>query len=134
MSKRAVVSLVVVLTAGVVAGPVGAAARQTTIAAASTPDYRVVVGAQRLAGGGGAPTASVTLTSYRRASAGWARIGSRRVPGTYFWNTVTASRGVCRLELRTAGAGPRFVPRALVQLLVSPSLGCGSARSFALGG
>jgi hypothetical protein len=32
---------------------------------------------------------------------------------------------VCRLEIRTTGPSAAFKPRAIVQLLVTPSLGCG---------
>ena len=69
---------------------------------------------------------------YERSGDGWRSFASRRVPGTYFWNTVTAGHAVCRLDVRTAGDAPGFRSVAVVQLLVTPSIGCGRAQSFPL--
>ena len=102
-----------------------------TIASASTSDFRVVLTAARR-GGGSAPTATITLTTSRRLGGGWQRTGVHRLRGTYFWNTVTGPRAVCRLEVRTTGSSARFQPQVLVQLLLSPSLGCGPAAEYDL--
>jgi hypothetical protein len=122
--------LVVVLLAAAVAGSASAAAR--TIATATTTDYRVVLTASKGKPSGGAPSATVRIRLYERAGKGWRAFANRRVPGTYFWNTVTAGHAVCRLEMRTAGEAPGFRSVAVVQLLVTPAIGCGRARSFPL--
>jgi hypothetical protein len=101
-----------------------------TIAEASARDFRTVLTATKTSGGA-APTAAVTATSFERRDGRWARTGTRELPGTYFWKTVTGPRAVCRLEIRTSGAGAAFRPRARAQLLVSPSLGCGRASTYA---
>ena len=127
--------LVALLVAYVSASPArsdGAAAATRTIGTVSTSDFRVVLTATRL-GGGGAPSASVTVRTSERASAGWRRTGTHRLAGSYFWKTLAGPRAVCRLEVRTGAPGPRFEPRALVQLLVTPSLGCGPVSEMALG-
>ena len=103
----------------------GAIASKTIATAAST-DFRADLVAQK-SSSGSAPTATVTLTTYRQAAGGWQRIGSRRVTGTYFWNTVTGPRAVCRFELASAGHA-----HVAAQVLVSPSVGCGKAVSVAL--
>ena len=81
---------------------------------------------------GGAPSAAVTIRLYERSGDGWKSFATRRVPGTYFWNTVTAGHAVCRLDVRAAGDAPGFRSVAVVQLLVTPSIGCGRARTFPL--
>jgi hypothetical protein len=122
------------LAVGVFATSGGAASSaQKTIASASTSDFRVAVTATKR-GAGGAPTAAVTLTTSERAGSGWRRTGTHRLGGTYFWYTVTGPLAVCRLELRTTAAQPRFRPHAIVQLLRSPSLGCGPTSRFAFSG
>ena len=73
------------------------------------------------------------LETYRRAGGRWQRTGSHELRGPYFWKTLTAPRAVCRLEIRTTGAAARFRPRALVQLLQTPSLGCGPPSQKTLG-
>src|SRR5262245_4227727 len=113
-----------------VAASASAAAR--TIATATTTDYRVVLSATRGKPSGGAPSATVRIQLYGRSGDGWRSFANRRVPGTYFWNTVTGGHAVCRLEVRTAGTAPGFRSVAVVQLLVTPSIGCGSARSYPL--
>jgi hypothetical protein len=136
MTRRLpIASLIIVLALAVGAH---AAARDQqgsqTIATATTNDFRVVISATNLGGGGGAPTAAVTVRTFARADGAWRRRSERRLAGTYFWNTVTGPLAVCRLELRTTAAKARFRPRALVQLLRSPSLGCGPVTSHLLTG
>ena len=105
----------------------GSGAATKTIATASTSDFRVALTATNLGGGGGAPEARVTLTTSRKTDGGWRRTGVHRLPGTYFWKTVTGPLAVCLLDLRTTGA-----PRVLVRMLQSPSLGCGPQATFRL--
>ncbi len=130
-----VVVLAGLLVAYVSSSPAGShagAAASRTIGTASTSDFRIVVTATKL-GGGSAPEARATVTTSRKAVAGWRRIGVDRLAGTYFWKTVTAPRAVCRLELRTTGSATSR-PRALVQLLQTPSLGCGPQAAYSLTG
>jgi hypothetical protein len=108
------------------------AAAARTVATATTTDFRVVLTASKGKPAGGAPTAAVRIQLYGRSGHGWRPTASRRVPGTYFWNTVTGGHAVCRLDLRTAGEARNFRPVALVQLLVTPALGCGRALSYPL--
>ena len=98
-----------------------------TIATVSSTDFRAVVGARRT-GGGSAPTARVTVTTYRKAAGHWRRLVAHRLAGTYFWHTVTGPHAVCRLELATAKK-----PQVTVGLLLSPSLGCGRSQTIRLG-
>ena len=104
-----------------------------TIASATTSDFRVVLVATKRSGGE-IPEARVTLRTFERVRGGWRRTGVYAVSGIYFWKTVTAPRAVCRLEIRTGGAQARFSPHAVVQLLLSPSLGCGRASAYSLVG
>ena len=108
------------------------AAAARTIATATTTDFRVVLTASKGKPTGGAPSATVRISLYSRSGDGWRSFANRRVPGTYFWNTVTGGHAVCLLEVRTAGDAPGFRSVAVVQLLVTPSVGCGRARSFPL--
>jgi hypothetical protein len=136
MPKRSVaVSLVFVLVL-VVGAQAAARGKQSskTIATATTNDFRVVVSATNLGGGGGAPTAAVTVRTFARADGAWRRTNERRLAGTYFWNTVSGPLAVCRLEIRTTATKARVRPRAIVQLLRSPSLGCGPATTHLLTG
>jgi hypothetical protein len=71
----------------------------------------------------------VTATIYRLGRDSWERTGSRKLPGTYFWNVVSRRNAVCGLSIATAGAA---APQATVRLLVSPSIGCGRAYRLAL--
>jgi hypothetical protein len=118
------------LTAFAVTAPASAtthaSATTKTIATASSTDFRADLVAQR-ASDGSAPTATVTLTTYRHAADGWQRIGSKRIAGTYFWNTVTGPRAICRFELASASHA-----HVAAQLLVSPSVGCGKAVTIGL--
>jgi hypothetical protein len=111
----------------------GASAAETrTIAESTTSDFRVVVQATNQGGGGGAPAATVMVRTFERSGGAWRRTSERRLAGTYFWKTITGALAVCRLELRTTGARARFRPHAIVQLLRSPSLGCGPVSEHAL--
>jgi hypothetical protein len=105
-----------------------------TIASTMTADFRVVVSARNLGGGGGAPAAEITVRTFERSGGAWRRTSERRLAGTYFWKTITGPLAVCRLEIRTTAAKPRFRPHAVVQLLRSPSLGCGPASEHPLRG
>jgi hypothetical protein len=109
------------------AAPRPAAIRARTIASLQTADYRGELSAVRVSGGA-APTATVTLEVDVHRSGSWHRTLLRRLSGTWFWNTVTAPRGVCRLDLVEAPGAPKLT----VQLLQSPSLGCGRAQRIAL--
>jgi hypothetical protein len=104
-----------------------------SIAAANTPDFRVEVVAQRRAGSGGAPTAAVTATISKRTGGRWRVTATHRLRSTYFWHTVTGPLAVCGLELATTRGRPGFRPYVAVQLLQSPSLGCGKVHRFSLG-
>jgi hypothetical protein len=124
--------LALVLAAALALAVAASASAARTIATATTTDYRVVLTASKGKPSGGAPNAAVRIQLYERSGDGWRSFASRRVPGTYFWNTVTAGHAVCRLEVRTAGAAPGFRSVAVVQLLVTPSIGCGRAHTFPL--
>ena len=63
----------------------------------------------------------MTVSTFERSGGRWRETNEKSLAGPYFWKTITGPLAVCRLELRTAGGKPR----ALVQLLRSPSLGCG---------
>jgi hypothetical protein len=105
---------------------------EKVIASTTTSDYRVVVTAEKH-GPGSAPEAALTATTFKRRPGGWERIREHRLSGTYFWKTVSGQKAVCRLEIRTAGTRPGFRPRATVQLLLTPSLGCAPTANLALG-
>jgi hypothetical protein len=138
--RRILTAALVVFTALVVTYAAAGAARseratdQTkTIAAASTSDFRLELTATRQADPSGAPTATVRLAVSKRAGSGWRRTAVRPLSGgPYFWHTVTGPLAVCSLEIRTTAAKPGFAPHAVVQLLRSPSLGCGPAARFPL--
>jgi hypothetical protein len=104
-----------------------------TVAVVTTHDVRVAVVAKR-ASGGSAPTAEVRVGLARRAGAGWREVGERRLEETYFWKTVSGPRAICRLGIGTTGARPSFRPYLILQLLLSPSLGCGRTYRIALPG
>jgi hypothetical protein len=108
---------------------VASASRVASVATVTTRDFRVAVVATRLSRGA-TPTAEVRVAAAHRAEGGtWREIGERRLGETYFWHTVTGPRAVCRLELATTSR-PRLRPHVVVQLLLSPSLGC--ARTYRL--
>jgi len=119
-------SLTVAVTGG---GAAATTPRTATIASLTAADFRVSVVAQRTSGGA-APSASATLTSWARRGGDWQRSGTFALAGTYFWKTLTAPRALCNLQLVTAARSTR--PHVVVQLLVSPSLGCGTAQTFVL--
>jgi hypothetical protein len=135
-SRSVAVTLVVVaaLVSAALATARGDQAPTTaeTIASTTTSDFRVVVRATNLGGGGGAPPAAVTVRTFERVGSEWRRTNERRLAGTYFWKTITGPLAVCRLEIRTTAAKARFRPQATVQLLRSPSLGCGPVTSHPL--
>jgi len=122
------------LTVAVAGGRAAATAPRTlagstaTIASATTTDFRVAVVAHR-SSGGAAPSAAATLTSWERRGDHWRRIGTHALAGTYFWKTLTAARALCDLRVVTARSTR---PHVVVQLLVTPSLGCGQAQAFGL--
>jgi hypothetical protein len=128
----ALAALLVVYVSSSPARSPAEAAPSRTIGTASTNDFRVVLTATKL-GGGSAPAARVTVTTSRKVGSGWHRTGVSRLAGTYFWKTLTAPRAVCRLELRTTG-GVTSSPRAVVQLLQTPSVGCGPQAAYSLTG
>lgn len=123
------------LTVAVAGGRAAATAPRTlargtaTIASATTTDFRVAVVAHR-SSGGAAPSAAATLTSWERRGDHWQRSGTRALAGTYFWKTLTGARALCDLRIVTAARSTR--PHVVVQLLVTPSLGCGKAQAFEL--
>ena len=113
-------------------GPLGSTASRV-IATVTTSDFRVVLAARQTGTGGGASSAVVTATVSQRVGGRWQQTATHRLRDAYFWNTATGPRAWCRLEIRTAGTQPKFRPYVLVQLLVSPALGCGTTQRFRLG-
>ena len=109
----------------------GTAAPSARIAELSTTDLRAVVTATRR-GNETPPTAQVIVTTFKRATGGWSRTGKHALPGTYFWNTVTGPNAVCRLDLRGGSQAPTKRPRLVIQLLTTPSIGCGSVHHLIL--
>jgi hypothetical protein len=107
------------------------AERTAPVATLTTRDFRVAVVVRRLTAGA-APTAEVRVGLARRVGGSWHELGERRLRETFFWNTVTGPRGVCRLAIASAGSSPSSQPYVTVQLLLSPSLGCGRAHRIAL--
>ena len=61
----------------------------------------------------------------RRVGGSWREFGEQRLRETYFWHTLSRPRAVCRLEINTAVPRSASGPQVTVQLLLSPSLGCG---------
>jgi hypothetical protein len=86
----------------------------------------------RKSSGGAAPTAAVSVTTYRHDAGRRRRTGVRRLRGTYFWKAVTAPHAVCRLELATASGTGSGRPLVRVQLLARPALGCARAETIPL--
>lgn len=103
-----------------------------TIATVATVDVRAKVVATRT-GGGAAPAARVIVQADELVDGRWHRLPAHRVAGTYFWKTVTGPAAVCHLDLVTAGLG-RAKPHLAVQLLVTPSIGCGKEQTVTLAG
>jgi hypothetical protein len=136
---RIVVTVVLVALLGALAASESRSAAQSsaqhvvTVGEVTTKDYRAVVVARRL--GGSPPTAEVRVGSARRVSGRWRELGEKRLDETYFWNSVTGPRAVCRLEIETVAPGRgSFKPAVTVRLLQSPSLGCGKTYRIPLGG
>ncbi|HEX4521792.1 MAG TPA: hypothetical protein VH063_19610 [Gaiellaceae bacterium] len=126
------IALAALVAAALVSAAVVHASGQTaakTLADVSTVDYRAAVVADK-SSGGAAPTARVNVVTYVRAGGRWQRAAARRLPGTYFWKTVTAPHAVCRFDISTAGRGVARQPGVIVQLLASPSLGCGPTATI----
>jgi hypothetical protein len=108
------------------------AQRVATVGTITTKDFRVAVVALRLSGET-PPTAEVRVGYARRVSGRWRELGEKRLDETYFWNSVTGPRAVCRLEIETIAPGRRsFRPAVTVRLLLSPSLGCGNTYRIPL--
>jgi hypothetical protein len=122
----ALAAAVLVVVPVATAAPHRATAAVSTIATASTSDFRAQLVARRTSSGS-APTATTTLTAYHHTGRGWERVVSKRLAGTFFWKTLTGPRAVCRFELATAGH-----PHITVELLQSPALGCAHSQSISL--
>ena len=118
-------------TSGAPTGAGPSASPAVSIATVTTRDFRVAVVATR-ASGGAAPTADVRLEVAHRVGTSWRERGEIRLRGPHFWQTVTGPRSICRLEIATAGSRTSFRPQVTVQLLRSPSLGCGPTRRLTL--
>lgn len=120
---------ILVVVAGLATSFVPLAASQTsprtaTVAIVMTQEFRIAVVATKVSGGA-TPTAEVRVGLARRAGGGWREFGEKRLGETYFWNTVKAAHAVCRLEIATVGTRRRPGSQVTVQLLLSPSVGCG---------
>jgi hypothetical protein len=138
MKLKIVVMVVLVALVGALAASESRSAAQSSaqrvvsVGEVTTKDYRAVVFAHRL--GGSPPTAQLTVGSARRVSGRWRELGEKRLDETYFWNSVTGPRAVCRLEIETVAPGQgSFRPAVTVRLLQSPSLGCGNTYRIPLG-
>jgi hypothetical protein len=137
-SRSVAVTFVVVVVVALVAAALATARDEQapttskTIASTTTSDFRVVVSAANLGGGAGAPAAAVTVRTFERSGGDWRRTSAQRLAGPYFWKTLTGPHAVCRLEIRTTAAKAGFRPHATVQLLRSPSLGCGPVSAHRL--
>jgi hypothetical protein len=112
------------------ASPQASAAK--TIGTVTTVDVRAKLVAART-GGGAAPTARVTVQADRLVDGQWRHLAAHRLAGTYFWNTVTGPAAICHLDVVTAGLG-RTKAHLAVQMLVTPSIGCGKEQTVTLGG
>ena len=106
-----------------------ATAPAVSLATATTQDFRVAVVATR-SSAGTAPTAEVRVAVARRVGRAWRETGELRLPETYFWKTVTGPRALCRLEISTASSRSSSRPQVTVQVLQSPSLGCGPTHRY----
>jgi hypothetical protein len=96
---------------------------KATVAVVTTNEFRVAVVAIRLSGV--PPAADLRVGLARRAGGRWREVAEHRLSERYFWNTVSHPQAVCRLEIVTAGTRHSPRSRVIVQLLLSPSLGCG---------
>lgn len=138
--KRAIATVVLTVSLGaltIVLPTAGGAQMHSTatpvasMATLTTRDFRVAVLAYRLSGGA-APTAEVRLAIAQWVGGSWRKKGEKRLDETYFWRTVSGPRSVCRLEIATSGSRKSSRPHVSVQLLLTPSLGCGRAHRFPL--
>jgi hypothetical protein len=111
---------------GAAGSATGGAASTRTIATVTSAELRAELVATKT-GAGSAPTARVTVVSSVREHSAWRRTATRRLAGTFFWNTVVGPHALCRLELTTSGR-----PRLVVRLLLSPSLGCARPQTVPL--
>jgi hypothetical protein len=129
LATATAVTALAALAAGTVAASGGAAkaARVSTVAAATTVDYRVVVKAEKTSNGA-APTAAATVTISRKVAGRWQPLATHRLPGTYFWKVVTAPAAICSLSVTTGSPSPHVS----VTLLETPSIGCGQGETFPL--
>lgn len=108
------------------------AQRVATVGVVTTKDFRAVVVAERVSGES-PPTAHVSVGYAWRIGGSWRELGEKRLGESYFWNSVTGPRAVCRLEIETVAPGQRsFRPAVTVRLLQSPSLGCGETYRIPL--
>ena len=105
--------------------------RTATVAVVATQEFRVAVVATRLRGAS-PPTAEVRVGFARRVGGSWREFDEQRLRERYFWNTVSRPHAVCRLEIATVGTRSSPGSRVTVQLLLSPSVGCGRVHRFPL--
>jgi hypothetical protein len=102
----------------------GSQTTRKTVASLTTRDVRVVVEATRV-NRGATPAARVRVAIARRVRGTWRELREARLRQTYFWHALTGPHAVCRLELATTRSRVAYRPYVVVQLLQSPSLGCG---------
>jgi hypothetical protein len=100
------------------------APRTATVAVVTTQEFRVAVVATRLSGAS-PPTAEVRVGFARRAGGSWREFDEQRLRERYFWNTGSRPHAICRLEIATVGTRRLPGSQVIVQLLLSPSVGCG---------
>jgi hypothetical protein len=112
-------------------GTLQSAPRTATVDVMTTREFRVAVVATRLSGAS-PPTAEVRVGLARRVGSRWQEFDEQRLRERYFWNTVSRPHALCRLEITTVGARHTPGSRVSVQLLLSPSVGCGRMYRFAL--
>ena len=101
-----------------------------SVATVTARDLRAAVVAVRTSGGT-IPTAEVRVALARKIDGSWRETGEMRLREAYFWRTASGPASICRLEIATA-ASPTSRGYVAVQLLRSPSLGCGPLHRFAL--
>src|SRR5262245_50052934 len=126
MLNRSVLALALAAILLTIASAATGATTARTIATTSSSDFRADLVAQR-SSGGKAPAANLTVVTYERGQGVWNRLGSPRGTGTCFWKTVTGPRAICKLELATVGHA-----RVIVQMLVTPAIGCGRTSTVPL--
>jgi hypothetical protein len=130
MSAGAALALSAVVLAGSAtatssgSGALQSARRTATVAVVTTPAFRVAVVARRVSGAL-PPTAEVRVGLARRVGVSWREFGEKRLLETYFWNTVSRPHAICRLAIVTVGTRRSPRSQVTIQLLLSPSVGCG---------